>query len=313
MGLSARGGWGDERLKDLLAVLAFVSLAVPGLAQEPTERPGAPSGGGDTPTWTFASGRSLSLFPAGEVYPVYIADPHKTENAAMAQIYARATILDSDDVRSGLKAGGRVGILRLDPAAPGGRSWQFSIDAGLDAQFDSNHKLDNIGWDGNYGVTLTTASAGRLSLKLGLLHCSAHVGDEYAERTGRRRLDYTRQEMVLGLAFRISRGWRAYADGGYGMDLLTEEQRRWRAQAGIEYVSRRRLWGGRFGTYAALDVQIWDERRWELDYAVQAGVTTTSGGRRWRVGLQYEDSRPPMGEFFQDSEGWVTFGIWMDL
>jgi len=296
-----------------LAALAFLSLAGPGLAQQPTEAPREPPSGADTPAWSLSSGRTVSLFPPGEVYPVYIADPHKPESAAIGLFYTRTTIVETDDVRIGLKAGGRFGILRLTPATPEGRSWQLSVDAGLDAQFDSRNKLDNIGWDGNYGLTLTTATDGPLSLKVGLLHCSAHVGDEYAERTGRQRLDYTRVELAFGLALRLFRGSRVYAEGGYGLSLLTEEQRRWRAQGGLEYVSSRKLLGGRLAWYAALDIQIWDERNWRRDLAAQAGVTTTSGGRRWRLGLRYDYARPPLGEFFQDTEGSFAIGVWMDL
>ena len=103
----------------------------------------------------------------------------------MALFYTRSEIPDTSGTRTMLKAGGRFGIVRWEAAPGGGRSWQLSLDAGLDAMFDSQNSLDNVGWDGNYGITLTTASASRFAYKLGILHCSSHVGDEYMERTGR--------------------------------------------------------------------------------------------------------------------------------
>jgi hypothetical protein len=152
-----------------------------------------------------------------------------------------------------------------------------------------------------------------LSFRVAWFHDSAHIGDEYAERTGRTRLDYTRDEIALGVAARPGRAWRVYAEGAYGVDLLTEEQRPWRAQGGLEYTTRRVLFGGRFAWYVAVDFQSWEERDWRLDTSVQTGFTTNSGGRRWRLGFQYNDGSPPLGEFFQDSEAWFTMGIWVDL
>ena len=70
-------------------------------------------------------------------------------------------------------------MLRFGPARPEGRAWQVSIEAGFDALFDSGNRLDVVGWDGNYGLTVTTASSSPLALKIALLHVSAHLGDEY--------------------------------------------------------------------------------------------------------------------------------------
>ena len=282
----------------------------------PAEDPPAGATPGDDlgdPVIELRSGRTIVLFPADDVFPVYVADPHRPGNAITVHFYTHTEISDSSDVRTGLKAGGRFGILRVDPAVPGGRSWQLSIDAGLDAQFDSYHKLDGIGWDGNYGLTFTTASGGPWSLKLGILHCSSHVGDEYAERTGRRRIDYTREEAALGLGFRLSRSWRAYGEVGVAYKQITEEQAPWRAEAGLEYDSRPKLFGGRFAWYLALDLAAWEERDWRLDVALQGGIKAKMHGRTWRIGGEYSNGRPPLGEFFQDTEARFTLGLWVDL
>jgi hypothetical protein len=303
--------------RTLIAVLGALALVVSASAQDSSEGPDqgfeTHPEAGKQPAWTLGSGRTLWLFPVGDVYPVYIADPHRPMTAVMPQFYSRVGIYDSTDVRTGLAVGGRFGILRLTPVSPGGRTWQLSVDAGLNAQFDSNQKLDNVGWDGKYGLTLTTANGGPLSLRVAIFHDSAHIGDEYAERTGRTRIDYTREEFAFGFAVRPARGWRFYAEGAYAHFLLTEEQRPWRAQGGLEYTRRPSLLGGRFAWYAAVDFSGTEERDWRLDTSVQTGITTTSGGRRWRLGVQYNDGAPPMGEFFQDTEAWFTLGIWIDM
>ena len=97
-----------------------------------------------------------------------------------------------------LGAGGRFGLMRIEPAKPDGRVWQVSIEAGFDAIFDSQNRLDVVGWDGNYGLMVTTASSSPIALKIAVPHISAHVGDEYQERTGRPRINYTRDELSVG-------------------------------------------------------------------------------------------------------------------
>jgi hypothetical protein len=265
------------------------------------------------PTLTSKSGATLRLFPGGDVYEPYVADPHRPGNTIQLQFFTRKGVVDSSGYRVGLCAGGRFGLLKYSPANPTGRSWQLSSDAALRAVFDAWHKLDNLGWDGNYGLTLTSASSGPLAFKLAWLHTSAHVGDEYTDRTGRARTNYTREEAALGLAWK--RGLvRVYAESGYGFYLLNEEvQQPWRAQGGVEVQSRQTRWKGRLGLYLAADFQALQERDWRLDTCVQAGVYTRSGGKVWRVGVQYSDGRVPLGEFYQNTEAWFTVGAWIDF
>ena len=204
-------------------------------------------------------------------------------------------------------------MLRIDSGKPGGRSWQLSIDAGLDAVFDSQNKQDAIGWDGNYGLTVTTASASPLSFKFALLHQSSHIGDEYVTRTGRARLNYTREEFALGVSWRLSRRWRAYGETGVAYVCRYEGQEPWRAQGGAEYESRAIVFGGRFAWYGGADFSGWEERGWRLDTALRGGIVTRTDGRAYRIGAGWTDGAPPLGEFYKMSEGWFTFGLWIDL
>ena len=137
------------------------------------------------PTWSRSSDARLTLFPDGEIYPVYVADPHRPTNVIAAAFVIGEGIPASRSPLWRLGAGGRFGMLRIAPGEPGGRAWQISIDAGLDAVFDSQNRAEVVGWDGNYGLTVTTASGGAVALKIAVLHVSAHVGDEHRERTGR--------------------------------------------------------------------------------------------------------------------------------
>ena len=165
-------------------------------------------------------------------------------------------IPDTSSPLTRLAGGGRFGVFVLTPATPEGRSWQVSIEAGLDALFDSQHRLDVVGWDGNYGLTATTASGGPVSMKFALLHVSAHLGDEYQDRTGRERINYTREEVSFGAAWRWSPRWRAYGETGVAYRVGDPSLEPWRLQGGVEYDSGPGPCGRRFACYAAADLNV---------------------------------------------------------
>lgn len=265
------------------------------------------------PVWTRPSGTRVELLPAGDVYPVYVADPHRATNAIELGVHAARDIPETRSPRARLSAGGRFGMLRISSGRPGGRSLQVSIEAGLDALFDSQNKADAVGWDGHYGLAVTTASGSRLALKIAVLHVSAHLGDEYQHRANLERINYTREELSLGAAWRFSPRWRAYGETGVAYHQGSSQQQPWRLQWGLEHASRPRLWGGRFARYAAADFSTMEERDWRLDTTIQGGIVTRSNGREARLFLQLHDGRPSIGEFYRFSETVVTLGFRIDL
>jgi hypothetical protein len=264
-------------------------------------------------TWTRPSGSRFELFPAGDVVPVFAADPHRPTNSIQMGLYPDPEIPAARSPRPLLSAGGRFGMLRFESAGSTRRSWQISIEAGLDTVFDSQHKLDAIGWDGNYGLTFTSASASPLALKVAVQHVSAHLGDEYQDRTGVQRLNYTREEVAFGAAWRFSPRWRGYGEIGIAYRQGNEELEPWRLEVGIEYESRPNVWAGRFATYAAADFSSMQERRWRLDSTLQGGLVTGSNGRTMRLFLELRDGRPTMGEFYKISETVISIAFKIDL
>ena len=256
---------------------------------------------------------SFDLFPSTDLYPPNVASPHRLTNAVELSTVGSVGIAGSGDSRTLLRLGGRFGVLRLRPRGHPHRSLQLGIEAGFAGQFDNDASQDNIGWDGFYGVTLTGGRGPSLAWKVGLLHTSAHVGDEYLERTGRGRIGYTREELLAGLSARLSPRWRAYVEAAHAHELRIDLQRPWRAQAGLVFEDRDRFAGGRFGWYAAADLSSWEERDWRTDWALQAGLLFPAGGRVWRAGIGSSDGRPALGEFFQNSESYLSAGLWVDL
>jgi hypothetical protein len=264
-------------------------------------------------TWRKPSGLTFELFPASDVMPVYVADPHRPTNAVVSRFYFEEGIPSTRSPRTWLAAGGRFGVLRIDGVGAGDRSLQVSIEAGLDAVFDTQYKNDGLGWDGNYGLAVTTASDGPWAFKVAIQHISAHLADEYSDRTGRRRINYTREEVALATAYRWNPRWRAYGELGGAYIMRSDEQEHWRLQWGLEYESRPRFWGERFSWYAATDFGSWQERDWRLDSTWQTGFVTRRNGRAYRILMEFMNGRPQMGEFYEYTETSLSLGLRMDL
>ena len=193
------------------------------------------------------------------------------------------------------------------------RAWQVSIDGGLDAVFDGQHRLDGIGWDGNYGLSVTTASSSPWSFRFALQHLSAHLGDEYQERTGRQRRNYTREEIAVAAVRRLGPRSRAYGEIGGAYVTRAEIQDPWRLQAGIEHEGVRRFLWNEFTWYAAADFQSMQERGWRIDAAIEAGLVKWTNARAYRIGASYVDGRPTLGEFYDLTERYFALFLKMAI
>ncbi len=260
------------------------------------------------------SAGSVVFLPPGDFYPPYVADPQRVGFGVQWQGFTNTGIPDSGSHRVALRAGGRFGVIRAGSPGTGDAGWQVNVEGGFNAEFDADHSLDNIGWDGRYGLVVTTARSNSLAFKFGVLHDSSHVGDEYMERTGRRRIGYTRHELAAGVSRTISEHWRTYAEAGWGYQFGNDAlMKPGRGQAGLEYESCRGPQEDCTGWYGALDLSGMEERNWRLDTALQAGLVARKGERTWRIGIEWYHGRPPIGEFFQYTESYISLGIWLDV
>ncbi|UCE88161.1 MAG: DUF1207 domain-containing protein [Pseudomonadota bacterium] len=256
----------------------------------------------------------LEWFPDTHFYPRYIADPLRPTFSAQTMFFDYTEIPDAGRRRFGLKIGGRLGLLRLPRRTNPDLGWQLALEVGFHGQFDVDESQDNIGWDGIYALDAAYRLSEALAFRVGTRHISAHIGDEYMQRTGRERIQYTRQEIRAGLVWSIKKRLQTYADAGYGYDSLNRElQEPWRVQAGVQYEDPFVWARQRFGWYAALDLSTYEESDWSVNAAIQAGLVYPAKQRRWRLGVEYYDGRSQLGEFFQFKERYTSLGIWMDL
>lgn len=254
----------------------------------------------------------MELFPRSILYEPYLASPLEPRFKLSRLSVSDVGIPETSSKRWELKAGRTIGLLRFN------HRWQVNVFGGFMASFDVEHSTDSIAWDGLFGAQLVRRFNDRSLMKLGYAHQSAHRGDEFLQRTGRNRIDYTRQEVNFGFSHSITDLVRTYLELGWGTTLRNEglqEAGRW--QAGIEYgiPSGRHVPsdGGQWGLYAAGDVESMEERDWQVDTSLSGGVYLLKGLRLWRVGLEYRNGRSPYGEFFRRDESYWGISFWNDF
>ncbi len=251
-------------------------------------------------------------FPPGDFYPRYITDPIRPQNALTFQWLSDTEIPETSSGRFGLRLGGSFGIYRWHPEGEPDIGWQLSFEGGFAGQFDMGYSWDNTGWDGFYGVYLSWMLTPDFGFRVGSQHNSSHIGDEYSERTGRKRIHYTREEGILGVTWRFTPRWRTYGEIGYGNGLSGEPP--WRLQSGLEFVTEQRYWKGRASGYAAVDIRTYQEINWSTRLTAQAGLVFPVGNRgsAYRFAFELGTGRSVMGQFLRENETWLGIGWYYD-
>jgi hypothetical protein len=285
------------------AALAIV-LGVTDSFAAPHE-PGAPLLHG--PSLPLGTEYRLQTFPASDFYPRYLADPRQPVMKAFV-----LSVLETDTPATHsplyeFTLGGRVKLLRLHPTAHPELGFQFSVEGGFISRFDPTANLDQIGWDGYYGFVLSFRPSERIAVKLAEQHDSAHIADEYIEKTGRKRITYTREELALGVLVRVLEPLRAYSELGYAIRLGNPALRRYRFQTGLELD---------LGVpYFATDATFWQELDWWPTLTAQLGIKieVPTLSRRYGAAIQYENGRSLLGEFYRDKNRTIGLGAWFDL
>ncbi len=270
--------------------------------------------GGEDVAQHERSGRTIEWMPVADFYPQYIADPLRPQSALKILYVVDSEIPETGSTRFGLHRGGRFGLVRWHPEGHPDRGWQLDFEGGFFAQFDIEQSLDNIGWDGLFGLYLSWLPSPDIGFRVGTKHDSAHVGDEYSERTGRTRIGFTRQELIAGASWRPGSRWRIYAEGGFGFGL-EEFQDPGRLQGGAEFFGARRFWKERMSWYAALDLQSFQENDWKIRSAIQMGfiLPTGRGTSRYRFAVEVVHGRSVMGEFAFRDETSIGIGWYFDF
>lgn len=283
--------------------------------------PLAPASGESTPrsedgSTVESEGATWNIFPGPRerFFPEAVADIEGARFGATTLSVSDPDLEGAGGRRFFLELGSRLGIAQWTTPRSRWQGLRIELEVGFQGQFDPTKNYDNLGWDGVYGLWVSTASRDGTALRAGLHHISSHVGDEYAEATGRRRLEYTREELLVSVSRELDFGFRVYGEAGWAWELRNPDaQEASRGRVGVERFAPPRLFGDRAGWYFALDLAAWEERGWDLETTAQLGLWFPAGDRRWRLGLAFHDGALPIGELLPATETSVGAGLWLDL
>ncbi len=245
-------------------------------------------------------------------------------NQMQPRMSVKKTTLDTADTKRTIDTaiGGTLGWLRFgeNTIGPYGRpneAVQLDFFAVVFTRF-SDQAWD-IATDYRFGVPLTFAS-GPWEGKIAYEHTSTHLGDDFIRQAFERgdirfKQLHVRDEVVLGLAYRLGERWRFYGQFGYAEHLSTPipDARGDRYNVGVEWCGRRKTsaWGE---PYAALDLDMRGDQNFTANWTAQVGWRWQ--GQRFapiRLFAEAYDGRSPYGQFFLNHERWLALGMAMDF
>jgi len=269
---------------------------------------------GDT---TFEVGTwMMELIPDEQIYPIYVADPRRP------RLHVGVGYIDTDipDTSGGtvmLDAGTRITLLKVQPASKAANEFSIDIEGGLFTQFDLLSGLDNIGWDGRYGAYVAWNRSDLVVARVGYRHISAHLGDEYMEKTGRRRINYTRNDLRIGVGYNLYKSTLVYVEPSYATHRGNQDrQKKWAIEGGVQYQGPYDIWKGSTGLYAGLHISSYEENGWTPSYCGQVGLKIKRDPRmtKLRVGFEGYIGRALLGEYALDfDEAYLTLGVFIDF
>lgn len=291
------------------AIIRFIficSLLVPAYAINNLVN--ASEGESDKP----ASGNKIVIVPPADFYPYYLADTRSARTAIKLVGMFDTDIADTSNSRFNHSLGRRFGLVRFGDERTY-KAWQLDIEVGYFTNFDVEDHTDNIGWDGIYGLHLSRRLSPELFIRFGTLHDSAHLGDEYVEETGRQRIDYTREELIAGMAWLPTPRSKLYSELGWAWQVKGDMEP-WRWQFGAEYYGAFKDHYLGLPWYAASDFVLFEERDWNPAVTLQLGLIYATGRatERYRFVLEAYSGRSVMGEFSFGDESYLSIGVHYD-
>ena len=266
----------------------------------------APPGLGMAPL-AYGNPWSWQLLPEGLLFRSYLASGRESRLGSVWYYEReRGWLWDTT-------LGGRVGILRFgsdDNLRPEG--WQLDVEGAAFPRLDIEENRDLDSADFRFGVPLTYAR-GPWEAKLAYYHFSSHLGDEYIQRNPTaQRINYSRDAMVVALAYRLQDDLRLYAEAGYAF-YNSGGSRPWEFQFGVDWSP---LWATGFcgAPFLAVNGHLRQEVNFGGNLIAQAGWQWRGryNGPLLRTGFQYFNGKSLQAQFFNEHEEQFGLGVWYD-
>ncbi|MBX7073298.1 MAG: DUF1207 domain-containing protein [Pirellulales bacterium] len=256
------------------------------------------------PAWTW------QVVPTGLIYRNYLAGPREPRLSA---IY-NWQVSGGTNRFADFTLGGHAGLLRYgsaDGPRPGG--FQLDVEGAAFPRLDPRNEWDLRGADFRGGFPLTFGY-GPWELKTGYYHISSHLGDEFLlKNPGYPRINYVRDEIALGVAYRVRPPLRLFAEADYAFHR-DGGARPWIFQFGVD-CSQLEPTGFRGSPFLAVHGYVRQEVNWGGSISAQAGWQWRGygPGHLLRFGVNYFNGKTVQFSFLNDSEQLTGLGLWYDF
>ncbi|HUF34371.1 MAG TPA: DUF1207 domain-containing protein [Gemmatimonadales bacterium] len=177
----------------------------------------------------------------------------------------------------------------------------------------SDSKTALISHDWVVGVN-ATAALGRWDVTVELYHESSHLGDEYGDRFGVRRLDWTREVAAVWVSHSTG-AWRFSGNASY---VLLDELRLDRPGFALGVDWRGRTLGRsparRVRPLAGIFAEANGATRWRVSTSAKLGVALpSSAGREIGIAMIAHDGLSTQRQFFRAESRYVGVEVRFDL
>jgi hypothetical protein len=256
------------------------------------------------------AGAQERLFPAVKSFELPEASPRAYG------LVARALSTRRGESRFGAEREGEVVLGENFPLVAlkrGPRSIVLGLGSQAYARFsldDSKSALISLDWVAGLN---TTALLGPWALTLQLYHESSHLGDEYADRFGVGRLDWSR-EVVAGWATYGSGDWRITGGASYVLDDGLSLPRTG-AALGIDFRgNRQRARVSTVEPVIGLYTEATSATRWRFSHSAKLGVAFAGqGAPRLGLALIAHDGLSTQRQFFREESQYIGLELRIDL
>jgi Protein of unknown function (DUF1207) len=196
----------------------------------------------------------------------------------------------------------------------GERPIALGIGSQVYARFSlSDPKSALISHDWVVGVN-ATAALGRWDITVELYHESSHLGDEYGDRFGVNRLDWTREVSAVWVGYRAG-GWRVSGSASYVLlDELDLDPPGFAMALDWRGGSLARMLDGQIRPLAGIYTEAVGATNWRVSTSAKLGVTIPSGtGRELGIALIAHDGLSTQRQFFRAESRYVGMEVRFDL
>jgi hypothetical protein len=249
------------------------------------------------------------VLPDGLIYHSYWAGVHEPRLAIVMQ-----RISGGDSFFDGT-LGGRVGVLRYGSGnAIFPQGWQLDVEAAALVRLTLDEIRDFETADYRVGVPLTYG-IDNWQFKMAVYHLSSHLGDEFAiahPGSLADRINYVRDEVVLGASFYPVPVCRLYGEVGYAFNTDGGAEP-WEIQFGTE-LSQPGPTGPQGTPFFAVNGHLREDVDFSGDVSSQLGwLWRGNSGQVMRIGLHYFNGKSSQYQTFTQSEQQIGLGLWYDF